>query len=466
MFGHVPAYIALILFPVFTFFVFSRLERVTAVCVCVLAGSLFLPESVAIDFPVVPPIDKEYMTYLSTLMAVFVFHRGHLLRGRLFAGIGFVLFLMFLANLGTMLMNPLPLFDEGVLEEALGFYWLLANTVDDLLLILMPFLIGRAMFSSFDDLAVLFRLIVVAGAIYFVLIVIEVALSAVFYVWQFSRVIYGVPVLPSWRWGVIQPVVFMENSLSLASFMALAAVASATYIRSKLGKAFGAGRLAQFSVFSGLLMTRNIAGNIYGFSLAILIWLFRPVFVARISLLIMIFVFSYPMLRIMDLFPYQEVVALAASIEPERARSFEGRFLEEDFVLSQIGDRLLVGWGNISRTPGAETFGRGEVGLDGFWTIRLGARGILGVLLYSMLFAYPILIAWKSVKRIGNAHSYNMLLAALMAMVVFRMADLLINGWWNCLPMFLAGALLGVARSQLEADVPDMRHAAAPAMTR
>ncbi len=36
------------------------------------------------------------------------------------------------------------------------------------------------------------------------------------------------------------------------------------------------------------------------------------------------------------------------------------------------------------------------------------------------------------------------LVGSLLCMISIRMTDLLINGWWNCLPVFLAGVLSGV----------------------
>jgi hypothetical protein len=35
-------------------------------------------------------------------------------------------------------------------------------------------------------------------------------------------------------------------------------------------------------------------------------------------------------------------------------------------------------------------------------------------------------------------------------MLAVRMIDLLINGWWNCFPVFLAGVLTGVTQGSGE----------------
>lgn len=448
MFGQIPAYIALFLFPAFALYIFSKYERVHAVVITVLTGSLMLPYRVALDLPGIPPMDKEYITFLSAIVGIFIFHRRSFWQARPLRGPESLIVVMLLANFGTMMMNDRQVLDEGKIEDALGYYWLFATTTDDFLSLAIPFLVGRATITNFAALITFFRYLIMAGAIYCSLIAIEVAMSIPFYVWQLSNVIYGVPIRPMWRWGVIQPTLFMQNGLAIATFMGLSAIAATAINRLKLANSKFTGRLPQLSTYAGLFMTRNVAGNLYGFSVSFAVAFMKPKFVARIAWMIAVFVFVYPLLRFVDVFPHEQLYEFAAAIEPERARSLNGRFLEEEFVLANIGDRLFFGWGNVSRTPGAETFGTGETGLDGFWVIRLAARGMVGVVIYSFLLFYPIMVGWRAIKYLKDDEKL-LLLGALMAMVAIRAGDLLINGWWNCLPMFLAGALLGVAKAEV-----------------
>ncbi|MEZ5458838.1 MAG: hypothetical protein R3E65_05880 [Steroidobacteraceae bacterium] len=71
------------------------------------------------------------------------------------------------------------------------------------------------------------------------LIIIEALLSIPFSVWRIALVIYGIAMQPSWRWGGIQPVVFMENALSNASFMAIAVIAGGRIRRGALNAGIG-----------------------------------------------------------------------------------------------------------------------------------------------------------------------------------------------------------------------------------
>ena len=451
------AFLALFLFPVVSLFAFSRMDAAKAVAFTVLGGSLFLPEVVAIDIPIIPPLEKENITYLSVLLAVVVHQRSRFFSTSKALPYA-ILFAAFLANVATMAMNSEPMMDEGKLEDGLGLWWLMTNTGEIYLATVVPFIIGRAMINSHEDLVVLLRGIVIVGLVYTVLIVIEVLLSIPFRVWQFSQVVYDIPMRPMWRWGVIQPILLMDNGLALATFMALAVIASAALLKARIEVPKLGPVSPKISTLFGLLMTRNVAGNFYGWVYMLIFAVLKPKLIARCALLTALIACTYPMLRMVDMFPNDALVAFAARYDADRARSLEGRFLEEDFVRSNIGDRVYFGWGNIMRTPGAETFGRGEPGLDSWWVITFGSKGMVGVAVTLILFAVPVLVAWRRVKSHAIEEAEIILLAALMAMVAIRMIDLLINGWWNNLPMFLAGALLGASARERVA-VPGWRRA-------
>jgi hypothetical protein len=452
------ALLALVLFVPIAIAIFARMPRADAAAAVALAGTLLLPERTAWDFPLIPPLDKEYITYLAIFLGAYLYRPRSITSARPGTGPEAILLLMFLANVATALANPDPMWDEGRLEPGRGVWAVVAQTGDDFLGFALPFFLGRALFTTRKDLRTLVTFIAGAGLLYTVPILIEVSMSIPFRVFQLSDWIYGVPMRPQWRWGMIQPIVFMENGLALATLMAgslLAATALA-----KLGRsAFRLGPiLSPAIVWFGLLMTRNVAGNLYGAALTLATLILRPRFLAHIALSLAALTCIYPAMCILRLFPSAALVEFASEFDAERARSLEGRFLEEDHVLGSIGSRVWFGWGTYERIPGAETFGRGEVGLDSYWIIRLGTNGIVGVQLHFLMLAWPVLSAWRRIRRFGNADAA--LLAALMAIVGMRAIDLLINGWWNYLPVFLAGSLYGLARAPSEA------HAAPPASLR
>lgn len=417
---------------------------------------MFLPEIVAFDLPAIPPLDKEYITYLSVLICGLIFHQSTISTARPGRGLESIVFLLLMSNIGTAIMNPLPLYDEGRWEDGLGPYWVIAQTADDLLTFSLPFFLGRAFFRTYEDLKVLFDVILISGLVYTGLIFIEFVLSIPFVVWQFSYVIYNLPVRPNVRWGLTQPVLFMENGLSLASHMALVVVAASSYVKAGLKPSFLSARWNRLISLLGLVLSLNVAGNVYGWTFSLAFAALKRQLLSLGVFLLTVFILTYPLLRLSDAFPYQPLVEFAAQYDEERAFSLEGRFLEEEHVIKYLDERLFFGWGGITRTPGADTFGQGEVGLDGWWTIRLGEGGLVGVMLHYLVLALPVLLAWKRMKYIRSI-AMQILVTALMAMIALRMTDLLINGWWNSLPVFLAGVLYGVVGTQKVVSPPPQR---------
>lgn len=198
-------------------------------------------------------------------------------------------------------------------------------------------------------------------------------------------------------------------------------------------------------LFAGLMLTFNVAGTTYGATMAMVTRLFSPRMISTVGLMLAMFACIYPSLRMMDLFPDQALVEFAAQYDADRARSLEGRFLEEDFVIGSIGERFWVGWGHFSRIPGAGSFGwdTGEPGLDAWWIINVGMSGFAGTFLAMMFMALPVLFCWRRASTYLIDPKDTILVGALMICISVRMIDLLLNGWWNCLPIFIAGAIMG-----------------------
>lgn len=448
------ALVAMVCFIPFSLYLCHRLPRASAISVVVLAGSLFLPESVALlDLPLIAAIEKERITYLCALIGIFTYHKRTFLAARPGRGPEAVFLLVVLALLGTWQLNTEPMINYDRTQEALGIYWVVVRSVEDLLTFVVPFVVGRIAFQSREDLRTLAYALVAGGLVYVPLIILEAAMSILFRVWHLSPLIYGVSLGGVvQRWGEVQPVVFMDNALSLASFMAVATIMAAAFAASKSTAVWRGIRRAHLLTQLGLLLTRVTSSNLYGLALGLGLRAFKPAFSARLAVMIAAFVCAYPLLRLADLFPYEWVVQLAHDlINEERARSFEGRFLEEDFVFEGLGSRVGFGWGMFDRIPGAATFGVGEVGLDSYLIIRIGLTGVLGTELVFLFLMIPVWVAWRNLRFVADRES-QFLMAGLMLCIAARMTDFLLNGLWNYLPFFLAGALYGIAKSTSRPD--------------
>jgi len=449
----VTASLVLIAFVPFAVFLFGRWPRAVAAAVVALAGSALLPEGVGFKLPVLGMMEKENITYIALLIGALV-HQSRAIQS---AGAGtgpeMLLAPIALATIGTVLVNGSAVWDEGRLEPGLGAYDVVLKTIFEFFKLFLPFFLGRALFRTREDLRALLLAMAGAGVVYTGLILIEVGLSIPFRVFQLSYVLYGFSAGVSYRWGVIQPIIFMEHGLSVATFMAACLLAvvglqnariALPFIRVKL-------QLVWAVVYVGLVLSRNVAGITYGTSLSGLMMFTSPKTVARVAVVLSLLVISYPALRMWGLFPFEQILELAGRFDEERERSLEGRFYEEEYVIELMGDRFLWGWGNISRVPGAEGLGGWEAGgyeggLDGYWVIEFGIHGAVGLELRLALLLLPVFAAWRKLGRLGSKKEQQ-LLAALMAIIAMRAVDLLPNGWWNNLPVFLSGALWGLARN-------------------
>lgn len=438
--------LALALFFPFALMMFRRMPRAKAAAVVVLAGSAFLPEKTGFSIPVIQSLEKESVTYLATLLAAFVHQRRSLVSAGPGRGLESIVVLMWILNVLTALSNSDPMMDEGRLEDGLGIYAVIVKSLADTLTVGIPFFVGRALFRSKEDLRTLMTCLAATGLIYVPLIVIEVLMSLPFHVWQLSHVVYGVDTQPQWRWGVIQPVIFMDNGLSLATLMASSLIASAGLLKAGMPIFRVKAKRARPLLLFGLVMSRNVAGVVYGASLTLLSAILSPRLFATAAFSVAALAVAYPSLRMADIFPHKQIVAFARGYDESRARSLEGRFEEEDLVLGGLKGRFWVGWGTYGRTPGAETVGGGETGIDGWWVLRLGMGGLSGVELNYAVMLIPAFLAWRRTRRL-RSNALIALLGALIAIVGMRMIDLLINGWWNHLPVFLAGALFGITQS-------------------
>ncbi|MEX2209229.1 MAG: hypothetical protein WEF50_23680 [Myxococcota bacterium] len=449
--GGLTATLALFAFVPLAVLIFGRWPRAVAASVVVLAGSLLLPEQVGFKLPVLPLLEKENVTYLGLLLGALVHQSRAIQSARPGTGPELLLVPIMLATIGTVLVNATAVWDEGRLEPALGGYDVVVKTVAEVFRLGLPFFLGRALFRTRDDLRVLLVMLGGAGIVYTVLILIEVGLSLPFRVFQLSYVLYGFSAGVSYRWGVIQPIIFMEHGLSVATFMAASLLAVVGLLKARLPLFRLKVRLAWAFVYVGLVLSRNVAGIVYGTTLSAVIAFLSPKTIARVAVTLALLVCTYPALRMYGLFPFEQILELAGRFDEERKRSLEGRFYEEEYVVELMEDRFLWGWGNISRVPGAEGLGGWEAGgyeggLDGYWIIEFGVHGALGLELRLVLLLLPVFVAWRTLGRLRSKKA-QALLAALMAIVAMRCVDMLPNGWWNNLPVFLSGALYGLARN-------------------
>jgi hypothetical protein len=248
----------------------------------------------------------------------------------------------------------------------------------------------------------------------------------------------------------------MENPLSLATFLSTAALAAAGLLRiAALPIGRGRSRFVQGLMLGAVVACRNVAAIVYAVSLSAVLATLSARRMIALAALLSSFVIVYPLTRFTNLFPWEKLTDIASAINDERMISLYGRFWEEDFVISQMKDHLWFGWGTINRVPDAmnakvvqlgDAVG-GDAGIDPYWVIIMGAFGVVGLELRLLLLLLPVFLSYRTFRRHSSPET-KVLIATVAVIVSVQGIDLLPNGSWNNLPLFLSGALYRVSRER------------------
>ena len=326
----VPTLVQILFFP-FSVMVFGRLDRATATAAVVLSGLLFLPEITIFKIADAVPIDKDRIIYLGALFGMLVHQDRAFLASRPVMSIAAVLIPMMISNVLTWQANLDPLFSQGDLHIGLSYSWLIGESIDNFFKFALPFVIAKAAFVSYQDLRSLFYLLIGMAVFYTALILFEVAMAIPFHVFQIHERLYGISFRPLFRLGFTEPAVFLGSGHIVATFMAMAVIAS-TGLK-KIGKPFAWLRVNKARVITsvGLLATFKVGAAFLGFGAVIIITVFKPRRIALIASFSALMICIYPAMQAYDLFPEDVLIELAKEYtNADRAKSFGGRFDEEE----------------------------------------------------------------------------------------------------------------------------------------
>jgi len=429
------AYLALLMWPLVAIWLYKKKEVIPATFWTIVGGYLLLPVGVQFDFPLIPALNKETIPAVMVLLCC-RYSTGLKIKLLPPKGIERNLILLFFAgSVGMVLTNG------DVVDEPTRFIQALSyrDTVSVILsqgLLLLPFTIAIQLIRSYDDQVELFKLIVLAGLLYSILIVFEIRMSPQLHKW-----IYGF--FPhTWaqqlRYGGFRPVVFLGHGLWVSIF--LVAVLGASLILSNL-------KVSVTKRFNSLIVTYLVLLLYFskGFGAMILgsIFLIVTKVIGRMSQRIAISIATlailYPLLCIVDIFPHQYLIDLVEPVNMRQAGSLQYRFNQEALLLERATEKYIFGWGGWDRykLPNSVT--------DGYWIIVFGKYGLIG---FISIFGLMFTSIWKvAIIRIGlvNKIEYK-LLGTHSLLLSLLMLDQLPNASINPLFWFMFGALVGRTR--------------------
>lgn len=421
-----------------------------------LGGEMFLPAIGGVDLPGLPAMGKDVLVYTSVFVCLLLYHPQRVLAARPGTSLELLGVAMALGEVVTVFSNSDPLVYGRAVVPGIPASDAPTSALENLLAFSVPFLLGRVLHRDARDLRRLFTALTLAGLVYSVFAVIEMRLSPQFHRWVYGS--YPVGFETAWRLGGYRPMVFMTNGLAFAIFMVTTLLAAAALATARLPVMGIPSRPIAAWLLAIVLLTRSLAVMVFGAVFTPLIALLRPVWIARIAVVMAVLVMSYPVLRLADLVSWDPVVDIARDFDPERARSLEGRFGVEGQLLDRARERFVFGWGGYMRNMVFDPVtGDRAVVPDGYWVLKLGARGLVGYATDFGLCVIPIVVAGLRLRRVQGRRD-QILLAALMLIIGLRLVDWIPNGRWSSLPTFLAGALhscsYAMARARSSARTP------------
>lgn len=464
--------------PFIAFVICFRVRPAIALPAAVMAGYLFLPPRVVIDFPLVPELDKNSVSAITgaILGLYFVMIRrlsssssdagasGNVATADMLPNwiprhpVAFLLLaLLAVAPIATVLTNGdtirvgaatlpgLRLYDAG----SMGL---------ELLVALIPFFLARRFLYSEEHHKLLLITLAVAGAIYAMPALYEVRMSP-----QLNRIVYGF-FQHSWiqhiRGEGFRPLVFLQHGIWLGIFLCMALLAAFACVRAMTGN----WRYLMLPIGLYILATLVLAKSLGALLIAVVLIPVVLMSPKRIQLLtaagIAVLAVGYPYMRSIDVAPVDQVVQLAERIDADRAQSFQFRVDNEDILLAKARERMLAGWGGWGRGRVVDDDGNDISVTDGYWIITFGQGGVMR---YVGEFGLLTMAIFVLAFRPGR-HRTTLATTGVALALAANLVDLLPNASISPVTWLLAGALLGRVEAWKYEEtspataVPDLDH--------
>jgi hypothetical protein len=433
------AYIALLTWPLVAILLYRTRPSSEATAWTILGALLLLPSQLAIKIPMIPALDKASVSALSVVAGYFLF----VPRVKRFAtGFGLAEVLAAAYVFGpvvTSVLNDDVIVMGGRILPGVGWYDGISALLSQTILFL-PFFVGRRFLHKAEDIETILRVLVLAALLYSLPMLFEVRFSP-----QLSNWIYGY--FPSSfagesRYEGFRPVVFMNNGLTSAFFMSTSVLAAVVLwrVNSRFNKLPAGGVFAYLGAV--LILCKSSGSLVYAIVFGSLVRWTNPTTQVRVAVLLAGIAILYPVLRMADYFPTDQLVSISATFNQERADSLKFRFDQEQQLLARASERFFFGWGRYGRNRVFEESGRDTSITDGLWILTLGTFGIVGFLAQFGLLTLPVFRVRAAIKRAQSARE-GIFLAGLTGIVALTVIEQLPNASVTPWSWLLAGALLG-----------------------
>lgn len=442
------AYAMLLVWPVVCIVLFRKMALERAIIWSILGGYLLLPPRAVFDFPLVPDFNKTSIPSLCALAFCLLLARRRLPvwpRNRAMLGL---MLLFVLGAIPTVLTNTDPiLFTSITNTEPVSFEsgrlpgLRLIDTfsaMSEQMIVLIPFVLGRAFLSSATGLRELLLALVVGGLAYSLPTLVEWRLSPQINIWVYGFFQHEFGQMM--RDGGFRPLVFLPHALWLSFFMMTAAVSAAVLSRDHEGTERARLLVAMLYLCGVIVLCKSLASLLYAIAFIPLLLLTGPRLQVRAAVILAAIAVIYPILRDYDVVPLAKLLEWAEAIDPDRRQSLEYRFDNEEMLLAHAHEKWLFGWGGWGRNLVHDLQSGDLLTIpDGEWIIAFGTYGWVGYIALMGLLSGPLILLWRGMRRqVPSRHA-----AALAIILAATMVDMLINAILTPYTWLIAGAILG-----------------------
>lgn len=435
-----PNFLANLVFyswPLVIFWMLSKYPAKQAIFFSITLAVMFLPNGFSIDYPLIPPIDREGLTSLS--LAAFLFIKGK--KFKLFPSglpskilIGYLMVLVISVEMNSdAFAYGAKIFPALTHHDAF-------STVVRTLLALMPFFLGRFFLNNVEDNENIFKALVVMGLIYTIFMLVELRLSPQFHTWVYGY--SNVDFSQQMRGEGYRPTVFYGHGLSLAFWISTCIIAALALQKNKVkASLFSASKVVIYLSII-LVLCKTWSAMAYALLAMLLIFKLSPVKQTKWVLMLAAVIFIYPVAKTTGVFPDREIVSTIQQYSPDRAESLSFRFGNETILLERALQRPYFGWNGWGRNRVYNSWGKDLSVTDGRWIIEIGVNGIMGFIFYYAILMIPLIYAHKNIENIENPRQ-RVYFAALAIMLAISIIDSIPNTGMGVMHWLFAGALLG-----------------------
>ena len=428
--------------PLVVFWLLKRRTVNQAIFLSITLAILFLPVEFSVDFPLVPPLDRDTLTSLSLLLFLFLLRK----KFQIFQpSVATMIFIGYLAvGIISAELNSAPVANGARLLPGLSHYDTFSNLVRTILS-LMPFFLGRYFLNNIKDMQAIFKILVILALFYTLPMLIELRMSPQIHNW-----IYGYApnnFLQQVRGDGYRPMVFIGHGLGLAFWFCTCLIAAAALQKNKIRYSKFSGTKIVCYMLLMLVLCKTWSALVYGLFGVLFITKLAPSKQIKWSLLLAALILIYPVTKTSGVFPDKEIISSIKSYSVERAQSLDFRFKNEDVLLKHALEKPYFGWNGWGRNRLYSEWDGADITVtDGRWIIEFGINGAMGFLFYYAILLLPLYYAMRNVNYIEDARD-KIYFSALAIILAIGIIDSVPNTGMGSMHLLFAGALLGQAEA-------------------